>query len=70
VDDSLEHTNQIEIVKIQGEIRLVNGKLDTIKNNDLTHIQKSVDSINKILWAVGLVVLGQLAIAVQASLWG
>ena len=68
--DSLEHKNELEIVKIQGELRLLNGKLDTIKNNDLSHIQKSVDTINKILWAVGLVVLGHLGIAVQASLWG
>ncbi len=70
MDDSLEHKNQIEIVKIQGELRLLNGKLDTIKNNDLSHIQKSVDTINKILWAVGLVVLGHLGIAVKVALWG
>ena len=70
MDDSLEHKNQIEIVKIQGEIRLVHGKLDTIKNNDLVHIKQSVDTINKILWAVGVVVLGQLGIAVKSSLWG
>ncbi len=68
--DPLAHKNELEIVKIQGELRLLNGKLDTIKNNDLAHIQKSVDTINKILWAVGLVVLGHLGIAVQASLWG
>ena len=68
--DSLEHKNELEIVKMQGELRLLNGKLDTIKSNDLAHIQKSVDTINKILWAVGLVVLGHLGIAVQASLWG
>ena len=68
--DSPEHKNELEIVKIQGELRLLNGKLDTIKNNDLTHIQKSVDTINKILWAVGLVVLGQLGIAVKVALWG
>ena len=68
--DSLEHKNELEIVKMQGELRLLNGKLDTIKNNDLAHIQKSVDTINKILWAGGLVVLGHLGIAVQASLWG
>lgn len=68
--DPLAHKNELEIVKIQGELRLLNGKLDTIKSNDLAHIQKSVDTINKILWAVGLVVLGHLGIAVQASLWG
>ena len=68
--DSPEHKNELEIVKIQGELRLLNGKLDTIKNNDLFHIQKSVDTINKILWAVGLVVLGQLGIAVKVALWG
>ena len=68
--DPLAHKNELEIVKIQGELRLLNGKLDTIKSNDLAHIQKSEDTINKILWAVGLVVLGHLGIAVQASLWG
>jgi|TARA_R110002020_G_scaffold152188_1_gene329919 hypothetical protein len=68
--DSPEHKNELEIVKIQGELRLLNGKLDTIKSNDLRHIQDSIDTINKILWAVGLVVLGQLGIAVKVALWG
>ena len=68
--DPSAHKNELEIVKIQGELRLLNGKLDTIKNNDLSHIQKSVDTINKILWAVGLVVLGHLGIAVKVALWG
>jgi|TARA_Y100001951_G_C11125341_1_gene175152 hypothetical protein len=67
---SPEHKNELEIVKIQGELRLLNGKLDTIKSNDLRHIQDSIDTINKILWAVGLVVLGQLGIAVKVALWG
>jgi len=40
-----------------------------IRTNDLIHIQKSIDGINKILWAVGLLLLGQLAFAVQAVLW-
>ena len=68
--DPSAHKNELEIVKIQGELRLLNGKLDTIKNNDLAHMQKSVDTINKILWAVGLVVLGHLGIAVKVALWG
>ena len=46
---SPEHKNELEIVKIQGELRLLNGKLDTIKSNDLRHIQDSIDTINKIL---------------------
>jgi|TARA_R110002020_G_scaffold475336_3_gene709652 hypothetical protein len=68
--DTLERQNEIEIVKIQGELRILGQKLDTIKNNDLIHIQKSVDNVNKVLWAVGIVVLGHLGMAMKVTLWG
>ena len=45
-------------------------KIDVIKKNDLYHIQKSVDGVNKILWAVGLLILAQLAIGIKMAIFG
>jgi|TARA_R110002012_G_scaffold311415_1_gene520917 hypothetical protein len=68
--DSLERKNEIEIVKLQGDLRVLGEKLDTIKSNDLVHIQVAVDNIYKVLWAVGIIVLGHLGMAVKVALWG
>ena len=62
--------NELDILKLDGEIKLLAQKLDTIKTNDLYHIQKSVDGIQKVLWAVGLLVLGHLGVAIKIALWG
>lgn len=61
--------NELEIVEIRGDLKVLSQKIDTIKSNDLYHIQKSVDFINKVLWAVGMLVLGHLGIALKNTLW-
>jgi len=66
----LSRQNELDIVELRGEMRLFSQKLDTIKNNDLFHIQKSVDGIQRVLWAVGLLVLGHLGVAIKTALWG
>jgi|TARA_R100000750_G_C2296210_1_gene76947 hypothetical protein len=65
----VERKNELDIVQIRGEIQLLSQKLDSMKKNDLFHIQKAVDGINKVLWAVGILLLGQLAFAIKAALW-
>jgi len=55
----------LEVERIKGDIKLINQSLDTIKNNQLFHIEKSIASINKVLWTVGLMVFGQLAIVLR-----
>jgi hypothetical protein len=55
----------LEVERIKGDIKLINQSLDTIKNNHLFHIEKSIASINKVLWTVGLMVFGQLAIVLR-----
>jgi len=55
----------LEVERIKGDIKLINQSLDTIKNNHLFHIEKSIASINKALWTVGLMVFGQLAIVLR-----
>ena len=66
----LSRQNEFDIVELRGEMKLLSQKLDTIKDNDLVHIQKSVDGIQKVLWAVGLLVLGHLGVAIKTALWG
>ena len=69
MSESLDRKNQLDIVEVRGDLKLLSERLDVIKNNDLVHIQKGVDGINKILWAVGLLLLGQVAFAVTTALW-
>ena len=69
MSESLDRKNQLDIVEVRGDLKLLSERLDVIKNNDLVHIQKGVDGINKILWAVGILLLGQLAFAVKTALW-
>ena len=39
---------EVEIATIKGDVKLLNFELDTIKNNHLKHIQKSIDTLNRI----------------------
>ena len=66
----VERQNEIDIVHIRGELKLLSEKIEVIKSNDLHHIQKSVDTVNKILWAVGLLITAQLAMGIKAAIFG
>ena len=66
----IERKNEIDIVRIRGELKLLSEKIEVIKTNDLYHIQKSVDGINKILWAVSLLILAQLAMGIKTAIFG
>ena len=68
--NDIERKNEIDIVQIRGELKLLAEKIDVIKTNDLYHIQKSIDGVNKILWAVGLLILAQLAIGIKMAIFG
>ena len=66
----LDRKNELEIVKIRGDLRLLAEKIEAIKSNDLRHIQKSIDNITRILWGVGLLILGQILVGVRSLLMG
>ena len=68
--NDVERKNEIDIVEIKGEIKLLAQKIEVIKTNDLHHIHKSVDGINKILWAVSLLILAQLAMVIKSPVFG
>jgi|TARA_R100001594_G_scaffold149971_1_gene209438 hypothetical protein len=48
--------NREDIIRIEGELKLINQKLD----NHIHHIAMKVDTIFKIVWTVSFMVLGLL----------
>lgn len=70
MSEDLDRKNELELVKIQGELKILSERIETIKTNDLHHLQKSLDIITKILWGVGVLILGQLAVGVRLALFG
>ncbi len=70
MSENLGRKNELELVKIQGELKILSERIETIKTNDLHHVQKSLDMITKILWGVGILILGQLAVGVRLALFG
>lgn len=70
MSEDLDRKNELELVKIQGELKILSERIETIKTNDLHHVQKSLDVITKILWGVGVLILGQLAVGVRLALFG
>ena len=60
--------NKEEILKIHGCIDLINQRIDTIENNHLHHIQKSIDRINWVMTAIGLGGLAQVLVLITKHL--
>ena len=47
---------EVEVERINGEIKLIHEKIDTIKNNHLAHLKVDIDKINRLVWTVGIIV--------------
>ena len=56
--------NREDIIKIDGELRLIHQKLD----NHITHMSAKIDTIFKIGWTVSFMVLGLILKAVYSGL--
>tara|TARA_R110002051_G_C8442613_1_gene455347 strand:- start:25 stop:219 length:195 start_codon:yes stop_codon:yes gene_type:complete len=56
--------NREDIIKIDGELRLIHQKLD----NHITHMSAKIDIIFKIVWTVSFMVLGLLLKSVYSGL--
>ena len=56
--------NREDIIRITGELRLINQKLD----NHMSHISQKIDTIFKIVWTVSVMVLGLILKAIYLGL--
>ena len=56
--------NREDIIKIDGELRLIHQKLD----NHITHMSAKIDTIFRIDWTVSFMVLGLILKAIYTGL--
>ena len=56
--------NREDIIRIGGELKLINQKLD----NHMSHMSQKIDTIFKIVWTVSIMVLGLILKAVYTGL--
>ena len=63
----MKDTNElnIEIEKIKGDIKLINQTINVIKDNHLVHLHQKVNTLNRVMWTVGVMVFGQLVIVIK-----
>ena len=64
---NMKDTNELnlEIEKIKGEIKLINQTINVIKDNHLVHLDQKVNTLNRVMWTVGVMVFGQLVIIIK-----
>ena len=68
--DDLSRKNELELVEIKGELKLLSQKIDVVKTNDIYHLQKSLDMMSRRLWAIGFLILGQIVVGLRIMVWG
>ena len=56
--------NREELIRVSGELRLINQKLD----NHISHMSQKIDTIFKIVWTVSFMVLGLVLKAVYTGM--
>ena len=56
--------NREDIIRVTGELKLINQKLD----NHVSHMSQKIDTIFKIVWTVSLMVLGLVLKAVYTGM--
>ena len=62
--DETTTQNREDIIRINGELKLINQKLD----NHMSHISQKIDTIFKIVWMVSFMVLGLILKAIYTGL--
>ena len=60
----------IKIAEIVQQLKLLDFKIQVIKNNDLKHLQQKIDLIYKFLFLLGAGIITQLLIAIRTVLTG
>ena len=63
----MKDTNELnlEMEKIKGEIKLINQTINVIKDNHLVHLDQKVNTLNKVMCTVGVMLFGQLVIVIK-----
>ena len=54
------NNKDVEIERLNGEIKLIHEKITNIRDNHLFHIEKDISRLNKLAWTIGVLVFTQL----------
>ena len=65
---STEQENKEAIIRIEGDLKLIHQKIDTIKDNHLDHVSKDINGLSKFIWVVGGTVFAQMCYLIVRSL--
>lgn len=49
---SQSQKNSEEIIKLQGEVKVIHEKITNIRDNHLAHLDQKVSNVYKLLWVV------------------
>ena len=56
----MEKNIDVEVARIDGELKLIHEKLKVIETNHLAHLKADIDKINKLVWTIGIMVFSNL----------
>jgi hypothetical protein len=56
----MNNNKDVEIERLNGEIKLIHEKITNIRDNHLFHIEKDISRLNKLAWTIGVLVFTQL----------
>ena len=70
VKKTTSQLNRESIIELQGEMKLIHNKIDTIENNHLKHIQDQVNRISWVIYTIAILILGQVFMALRHMFLG
>jgi hypothetical protein len=64
----MEQSNKEMIIEIKGELKLLNQKIDTLKDNHLFHVEKDMRQLKSFVWFIGTTVFLQMCYLIVRTL--
>jgi len=64
----MEQSNKEAIIRIEGDIKLIHQKIDTLKDNHLYHVEKDIRQLKTFIWFIGTTVFLQMCYLIVRSL--
>ena len=64
----MEQSNKEAIIRIEGDIKLIHQKIDTLKDNHLYHVEKDIRQLKTFIWFIGTTVFMQMCYLIVRSL--
>ena len=64
----MEQSNKEAIIRIEGDIKLIHQKIDTLKDNHLYHVEKDIRQLKTFIWFIGSTVFLQMCYLIVRTL--